>query len=126
MRFRSYLRIATPRMLRGIHLGLVVPPLAKVLITSRSVELGCSEEILSIVLTMLSVQSVFYRPNEKQAQADSKKAKFHQPPEGDHLTFLAVYNGWKASNFSFSNQWCFENFIQAWGRATCAGPDVRK
>lgn len=48
------------------------PPLAKMLI--GSVELGCSEEILSIV-AMLSVQNVFYRPKEKQAQADAKKAK---------------------------------------------------
>jgi hypothetical protein len=48
---------------------------------------------------------VFYRPKEKQAQADAKKAKFHQP-EGDLLTLLAVYNGWKASKFS--SPWCFE------------------
>jgi ATP-dependent RNA helicase DHX8/PRP22 len=62
-----------------------------------SVELGCSEEILSIV-AMLSVQSVFYQPKEKQAQVDLKKAKFHWL-EGDHLTLLAVYNRWKANNF---------------------------
>ncbi|RXW22662.1 hypothetical protein EST38_g3176 [Candolleomyces aberdarensis] len=85
----------------------VKPPLAKMLIAS--VELGCSEEILSIV-AMLSVQSVFNRPKGKQAQADSKKVKFHQP-EGDHLTLLTVYNGWKNANFS--NPWCYENFIQA-------------
>ncbi|PAV22044.1 P-loop containing nucleoside triphosphate hydrolase [Pyrrhoderma noxium] len=94
------------------------PPLAKMLIAS--VELGCSEEILSIV-AMLSVQNVFYRPKEKQAQADSKKAKFHQP-EGDHLTLLTVYNGWKASKFS--NPWCYENFIQA--RSMRRAQDVRK
>ncbi|KAF5323604.1 hypothetical protein D9611_005574 [Ephemerocybe angulata] len=94
------------------------PPLAKMLIAS--VELGCSEEILSIV-AMLSVLSVFYRPKEKQAQADSKKAKFHQP-EGDHLTLLTVYNGWKNANFS--NPWCYENFIQA--RSMRRAQDVRK
>src|SRR5260370_6187236 len=60
----------------------LAPPLPKCIIAS--VELGCSEEILSVV-AMLSVQSVFYRPKEKQAQADSTKAKFHQP-EGDYLT----------------------------------------
>lgn len=37
-----------------------------------------------------SVQNVFYRPKEKQAAADAKKSKFHQP-EGDHLTLLAVH-----------------------------------
>ncbi|KAM6498648.1 P-loop containing nucleoside triphosphate hydrolase protein [Amanita muscaria] len=94
------------------------PPLAKMLIAS--VDMGCSEEILSIV-AMLSVQTVFYRPKEKQGQADSKKAKFHQP-EGDHLTLLTVYNGWKAGNFS--NAWCYENFIQA--RSMRRAQDVRK
>ncbi|KAF9055976.1 ATP-dependent RNA helicase DHX8 [Panaeolus papilionaceus] len=94
------------------------PPMAKMLIAS--VELGCSEEILSIV-AMLSVQTVFYRPKEKQGQADQKKAKFHQP-EGDHLTLLTVYNGWKAANFS--NPWCYENFIQA--RSMRRAQDVRK
>jgi len=58
------------------------PSQAKILIAS--VQLVCSEELLSIV-AMLSVQTAFYRPREKQGQADSKKAKFHQP-EGDHLT----------------------------------------
>lgn len=75
----------------------IEPPLAKMLIAS--VDLECSEEILTVV-AMLSVGgSVFYRPKEKQAQADAKKAKFHQP-EGDHLTLLTVYNGWAASKFS--------------------------
>lgn len=94
------------------------PTLAKMLIAS--VELGCSEEILSIV-AMLSIPTVFYRPKEKQGQADAKKAKFNQP-EGDHLTLLTVYNGWKASNYS--NPWCFENFIQA--RSVRRAEDVRK
>ncbi len=39
-----------------------------------SVDLGCSEEILTI-LAMLSAQNIFFRPKEKQAQADQKKAK---------------------------------------------------
>ena len=94
------------------------PALAKVLIAS--VDMGCSEEILSIV-AMLSVQTVFYRPKEKQQQADQKKAKFHDP-NGDHLTLLNVYNGWKQSKFS--NPWCFENFIQA--RNMRRAQDVRQ
>jgi len=94
------------------------PALAKVLIAS--VDMGCSDEILSIV-AMLSVQTVFYRPKEKQQQADQKKAKFHDP-HGDHLTLLNVYNGWKQSKFS--NPWCFENFIQA--RSMRRAQDVRQ
>ena len=94
------------------------PALAKVLIAS--VDMGCSDEMLSIV-AMLSVQTVFYRPKEKQQQADQKKTKFHDP-HGDHLTLLNVYNGWK--NSKFSNPWCFENFIQA--RNMRRAQDVRQ
>ena len=43
-------------------------------------------------------------------QADQKKAKFFQA-DGDHLTLLAVYEGWK--NSKFSNLWCQENYIQS-------------
>lgn len=74
----------------------IEPPLAKMLIAS--VDLECSEEILTVVAMLSIGGSVFYRPKEKQAQADAKKAKFHQA-EGDHLTLLAVYNGWAASKF---------------------------
>ncbi|KAF8385626.1 mog-5 [Pristionchus pacificus] len=94
------------------------PSLSKLLI--MSVDLGCSEEVLTIV-SMLSVQNVFYRPKEKAEQADQKKAKFHQP-EGDHLTLLAVYNSWKAHHFS--QPWCFENFIQV--RTLKRSQDIRK
>ncbi|KAI9886249.1 MAG: hypothetical protein M1823_001920 [Watsoniomyces obsoletus] len=93
------------------------PALAKVLIAS--VDLGCSDELLSIV-AMLSVATVFYRPKEKQQQADQKKSKFHDP-HGDHLTLLNVWNGWKHSKFS--SPWCFENFIQA--RSMKRAQDVR-
>lgn len=94
------------------------PQLSKILIASA--DLGCSEEILTIV-AMLSAGNVFYRPKDKQSLADQKKAKFHQP-EGDHLTLLVVYNGWKAAKFS--NPWCFENFIQS--RSMRRAQDVRK
>jgi len=94
------------------------PNLSKMLISS--VDLGCSEEILTIV-AMLSVENIFYRPKEKQSLADQKKARFHQP-EGDHLTLLTVYNAWK--NNKFSNPWCFDNFVQA--RSLRRAQDVRK
>ncbi|XP_077406138.1 ATP-dependent RNA helicase DHX8-like [Vanacampus margaritifer] len=94
------------------------PTLCKMLI--MSVHLCCGDEMLTIV-SMLSVQNVFYRPKDKQIQADQRKAKFFQP-EGDHLTLLAVFNSWK--NNKFSNPWCFENFIQA--RSLRRAQDIRK
>ncbi|PNF33382.1 ATP-dependent RNA helicase DHX8 [Cryptotermes secundus] len=94
------------------------PNLSKMLI--MSVHLNCSDEVLTIV-SMLSVQNVFYRPKDKQALADQKKAKFNQP-EGDHLTLLSVYNSWR--NNKFSNAWCYENFVQI--RTLKRAQDVRK
>lgn len=94
------------------------PMLSKMLLAS--VDLGCSEEILTVV-SMLGVQSVFYRPKEKQGQADQKKSKFHQP-EGDHLTLMTVFNAWQRQRSS--NAWCYDNFIQA--RSLKRAQDVRK
>ncbi|CAH9143385.1 unnamed protein product [Cuscuta epithymum] len=94
------------------------PPLSKMLLAS--VDLGCSDEILTII-AMIQTGNIFYRPREKQAQADQKRAKFFQP-EGDHLTLLAVYEAWKAK--SFSGPWCFENFVQS--RSLRRAQDVRK
>ena len=39
---------------------------------------------------MLSVENPFYRPKEKAAQADMKKAKFNHV-DGDHTTLLNIY-----------------------------------
>jgi len=94
------------------------PNLSKMLLTAC--DLKCSDEIMTIV-AMLSVQNVFYRPKDKQAMSDQKKARFHQP-EGDHCTLLEVYKGWAHNRFS--NPWCYENFIQA--RALRRSQDVRK
>lgn len=94
------------------------PQMAKMLIAS--VELGCSAEVLSIV-AMLSIQNVFYRPKDRQAQADAKRARFFQP-EGDHLTLLTVYNAWAANGYSMA--WCLENYVQ--GRSLRRAQDVRK
>ncbi|KAF5204866.1 Atp-dependent rna helicase dhx8 [Thalictrum thalictroides] len=94
------------------------PPLSKMLLAS--VDLGCSDDILTII-AMIQTGNIFYRPREKQALADQKRAKFFQP-EGDHLTLLAVYEAWKAKNFS--GPWCFDNFVQS--RSLRRAQDVRK
>lgn len=93
------------------------PSLAKALLAG--VDYGCTEELLSI-LAMVTLPNVFFRPKDKQTQADQKKAKFHDP-HGDHLTLLNVYNSWKQSGSQ--NAWCSENFIQA--RSMRAAQDAR-
>ncbi|GLT99458.1 hypothetical protein SLE2022_168960 [Rubroshorea leprosula] len=94
------------------------PPLSKMLLAS--IDLGCSDEILTII-AMIQTGNIFYRPREKQAQADQKRAKFFQP-EGDHLTLLAVYEAWKARNFEC--RWCYENFVHS--QSLSRAHDVRK
>ncbi|QEU61742.1 Prp22 [Kluyveromyces lactis] len=81
------------------------PGLSKTLLAS--VTNKCSDEMLTIV-AMLSVQSVFYRPKDKQQEADNRKARFHHP-YGDHLTLLNVFNRWRESNYSKS--FCTTNFL---------------
>ncbi|PWA85819.1 ATP-dependent RNA helicase [Artemisia annua] len=93
------------------------PPLSKMLLAS--IDLGCSDEILMII-AMTQTGNIFYRPRERQAKADEKKAKFFEP-EGDQLTLLAVYKAWKENNFSA--QWCYENFVQV--RSLKRAQDVR-
>ena len=83
------------------------PPLAKMLIFAE--ELGCTHEIL-IIVSMLSVPNVYFRPKDREEESDSAREKFFVP-ESDHLTFLNVYLQWKSQNYSTS--WCNDHFIQA-------------
>ncbi|CAI4409441.1 CPA_1a_G0014700.mRNA.1.CDS.1 [Saccharomyces cerevisiae] len=81
------------------------PTLSRSLLSS--VDNQCSDEIVTII-SMLSVQNVFYRPKDRQLEADSKKAKFHHP-YGDHLTLLNVYTRWQQAKYS--EQYCKTNFL---------------
>ncbi|KAG4070863.1 hypothetical protein HA402_011089 [Bradysia odoriphaga] len=84
------------------------PPLAKVLIASA--DLGCSKEVLKIV-SLLSTQHqhLFIRKKRNDDIVFSKRQRFHAA-EGDHLTFLKIYDEWV--NNKRSEEWCEQNFIQ--------------
>lgn len=81
------------------------PELSRALLSS--VNNNCSEDIITII-SMLSVQNVFYRPKDKYQEADNKKARFHHPL-GDHLTLLNVYNRWQQANCT--EQFCTINYL---------------
>ncbi|KAM3828909.1 pre-mRNA-splicing factor ATP-dependent RNA helicase PRP16 isoform 2-T2 [Vipera latastei] len=83
------------------------PALSKMLIVSC--DMGCSSEILLIV-SMLSVPAIFYRPKGREEESDQVREKF-AVPESDHLTYLNVYLQWK--NNSYSTLWCNEHFVHA-------------
>ncbi|KAG2375084.1 hypothetical protein C9374_010088 [Naegleria lovaniensis] len=81
------------------------PPLSKMLIYAE--KLGCTFEVLTIA-SMLSVPTVFYRPKDREEEADAVREKFFVP-DSDHLTLLNIYQQWK--NHDYSASWCSEHFI---------------
>lgn len=92
------------------------PTLAKTIILSCQPEFNCSEDIITIV-AMLSVPPVYYRPKERQREADMMREKFYVN-ESDHLTLLNIYNQWQQNlkrlknNYGKINHWCNSNFLQ--------------
>jgi len=57
---------------------------------------------------MLSVPSIFFRPENKAEESDAAREKFFFP-ESDHLTLLNIYNSWK--RHSFNGYWCKQHYI---------------
>lgn len=49
---------------------------------------------LQVIVSMLSVPAIFYRPKGREEDSDAAREKF-QVPESDHLTYLNVYQQWK-------------------------------
>ncbi|XP_078157704.1 RNA helicase family protein [Carex rostrata] len=96
------------------------PMYSKALILAS--EFKCLEEML-IVVSMLSVESIFYFPREKLEEARAAR-KIFSSSEGDHITLVNVYRAAadcleKGKNASMKektlektlNKWCKENFI---------------
>ncbi|XP_010791968.1 pre-mRNA-splicing factor ATP-dependent RNA helicase PRP16 [Notothenia coriiceps] len=81
------------------------PALSKMLIVSC--DMACSADIL-IIVSMLSVPAIFYRPKGREEESDQVREKF-SVPESDHLTYLNVYMQWKNNNYS--SNWCNDHFI---------------
>ncbi len=86
------------------------PSLSKMLLFAH--EHGkCSSEVL-IVVSMLSVPSVFFRPKGREEESDSVREKFFVP-ESDHLTLLNVFL--RTKQYKFDSQWCTKHFIHSKG-----------
>ena len=86
------------------------PPLSKMLLYAHEY-VRCSSEVL-IVVSMLSVPSVFFRPKDREEESDAAREKFFVP-ESDHLTLLNVYQ--RAKQYKFDAGWCNRHFIHSKG-----------
>ena len=86
------------------------PPLAKMLISAGELGGPAIAIDMAIIVSMLSVPSVFFRPRERAEESDAVREKF-AVPESDHLTLLNVYNQW--ASHSFSDSWCTAHFIHS-------------
>mmetsp|Transcript_7895 Transcript_7895/g.12632 ORF Transcript_7895/g.12632 Transcript_7895/m.12632 type:complete len:705 (+) Transcript_7895:48-2162(+) len=97
------------------------PMFSKALISSK--EQQCLSDMLSIV-SLLSVESVFYSPRDKREQADAAKKRFAHV-DGDHMTLVNVYGAYIANNKSAAAlaEWCREHFINI--RSLKKAQDVR-
>lgn len=81
------------------------PRFAKIILGSK--ELGCTEEILTII-SILSGDSVLYF-NEKHRERAAEVWKKFQSNEGDHVMLLNVYKAYKS--VKGNKAWCKENFV---------------
>ena len=88
------------------------PPLAKMLHTAAA--LGCVREV-AVIVSMLTVPSAFFRPRDREAEADAVREKFFVP-ESDHLTMLNVFTQWQRNGGAPGGggggaAWCSAHFI---------------
>nr|XP_019049264.1 pre-mRNA-splicing factor ATP-dependent RNA helicase DHX16 [Kwoniella bestiolae CBS 10118]OCF28194.1 pre-mRNA-splicing factor ATP-dependent RNA helicase DHX16 [Kwoniella bestiolae CBS 10118] len=85
----------------------VDPMLSKAIINSENYK--CTHEVLTIISMLQESGSLLYRPKDKRVHADKAHKNFIKPG-GDHFTLLNIFEQW--SEAGYSQQWCYENFIQ--------------
>jgi pre-mRNA-splicing factor ATP-dependent RNA helicase DHX38/PRP16 len=69
--------------------------------------LGCVMEMV-VIVSMLTVPAIFFRPKERSEESDAAREKFFVP-ESDHLTLLNVFLQYMHNGRS--PQWCARHFI---------------
>ncbi|KAI2800282.1 putative ATP-dependent RNA helicase dhx33 [Blomia tropicalis] len=84
----------------------VDPNHSALIIASRSFH--CTDEIL-IIISMLSIDSVFYVPSGEREQALKMHDKFSSS-EGDLIKLLNIYRRYRESKQS--REWCRENYLR--------------
>ncbi|KAJ1922268.1 ATP-dependent RNA helicase [Mycoemilia scoparia] len=81
------------------------PSYSKVIYESQ--KQGCTKEAINIV-SLLSVDSIFYIPNDKRDESMSAQKKFSHS-DGDHLTYLNLLDAYIQANGD--KDWCRDHFV---------------
>lgn len=81
---------------------------------------GSEEQILDIV-SILSVENVFYFPRDEKEKATVLHKRFASV-YGDHLTYLNVFHAYREARGS--SEWCGDNFINS--RSMRMATEIRK
>jgi ATP-dependent RNA helicase DDX35 len=101
----DYAKLTRPLGTRMAELA-VEPMMAKVLLSASSFE--CLSEMLSIA-AMTSLQGSVWFHHDGEKATESARRKF-AVEEGDHLTYLNVYQAFVARGKKDS-KWCRENYL---------------
>eukprot|EP00186_Timspurckia_oligopyrenoides_P002088 CAMPEP_0182443068 /NCGR_PEP_ID=MMETSP1172-20130603/1905_1 /TAXON_ID=708627 /ORGANISM="Timspurckia oligopyrenoides, Strain CCMP3278" /LENGTH=797 /DNA_ID=CAMNT_0024638233 /DNA_START=114 /DNA_END=2507 /DNA_ORIENTATION=+ len=84
------------------------PEMCKMLLVSPQHQ--CSNEILTLCAMLSTSGIVFLRPRNAAKLADRARRKFiHR--DGDHMTLLNVFHGFKQNERKNQKDWCWENFL---------------
>lgn len=86
-----------------------LPPMYSTVVM-KAVDYECVEEILTII-SMLSVETIFYAPYNKREEVDKIKQRYSSI-FGDHISLLRVYQEYSKIH-SNPSKWCWDNFINA-------------
>lgn len=78
------------------------------LLITMSEKYRCTEEIITII-AMLSVDNIFFVPNDQQDQAIAMHKKF-STSEGDLIKLLNIFRRFKEAKQS--KEWCQEHFLR--------------
>eukprot|EP01084_Bolivina_argentea_P225909 381677_1 len=109
----------------GAHMAEmpVEPRLAKVLIAAKHFE--CTEDVLSVA-AMLSVQGPWlqHRMTLQNKEALRESMREFAAPEGDHITYVRLYEEWQSQSESSRASWCGENMLDH--RAMSRASEVRQ
>ncbi len=81
---------------------------------------GCAEDVIGS-LAMLSAETIFFTPRDKEREARAARARFASP-DGDHATLLRVLAGYRGCAPKQRPTWCRDHFVN--GRALARAADV--